>query len=244
MSYQAGPNPIDELVQYKKAVLRDDRRDTRIRGSIEATLEFFKTKSSTPPLPPPPFASRSASPTNSPLGLSNTMSYPQISRPMVVQLPGAYNNEYNDMQKDPDDFKDFKGENMDIEAKPAGNHHDDHHGISPGPHTLKERLKHFTFSWYAFTMATGGTALTLSVIPNRFSGLTGLGTFMFLMNIFFSLGVTSAMIARFMIYPEIFTSCFTNFHEGVFSATFWLTCATTPRVAMVLCIWSGSASKS
>ena len=226
MSYQAGPNPIDELVQYKKAVLRDDRRDTRIRGSIEATLEFFKTKSSTPPLPPPPFASRSASPTNSPLGLSNTMSYPQISRPMVVQLPGAYNNEYNDMQKDPDDFKDFKGENMDIEAKPAGNHHDDHHGISPGPHTLKERLKHFTFSWYAFTMATGGTALTLSVIPNRFSGLTGLGTFMFLMNIFFSLGVPSAMIARFMIYPEIFTSCFTNFHEGVFSATFWLTCAT------------------
>ncbi|CZS92018.1 hypothetical protein WAI453_000037 [Rhynchosporium graminicola] len=217
MSYQAGPTSVDDLVNYKKAILRDDRRDTRIRGSIEATLEFFKSKQSdAPPLP----AGRPAYPTDS-SGLNNTMSYPQISRPTMA----PQYNDYNDMEKRPSNFNDFKSEKMDIEAKPAV-HHDDHHGISAGPHTLKERLKHFTFSWYAFTMATGGTALTLSVVPNRFSGLTGLGTFMFLLNIFFFICVTSAMITRFIIYPEIFISCFTNFHEGVFSATFWLTCAT------------------
>ncbi|KAL2071798.1 hypothetical protein VTL71DRAFT_13033 [Oculimacula yallundae] len=217
MSYQAGPTSVDDLVQYKKAILRDDRRDTRIRGSIEATLEFFKTKqSAAPPLP----TGRPMYPTDG-AGLQNTMSYPQISRPMMA----PQYDDYNDMEKRPSDFNDFKGEKIDIEKKPA-DHHDDHHGISAGPHTLKERLKHFTFSWYAFTMATGGTALTLSAVPNRFSGLTGLGTFMFLLNIFFFIVVTCTMIARFMVYPEIFTSCFTNFHEGVFSATFWLSLAT------------------
>lgn len=129
MSYQAGPTSVDDLVKYKKAILRDDRRDTRIRGSIEATLEFFKSKQSdAPPLP----AGRPAYPQD-PSGLNNTMSYPQISRPTMAP---QYTSDYNDMEKRPSDFNDFKGEKIDIEAKPAA-HHDDHHGISAGPHTLK-----------------------------------------------------------------------------------------------------------
>ena len=31
---------------------------------------------------------------------------------MVVQLPGAFNNEYNDMEKDPSRFNDYKGEKI------------------------------------------------------------------------------------------------------------------------------------
>lgn len=37
---------IEELLQYKKAVLFDERRDSCIRSSIEATLEFFSRQRS------------------------------------------------------------------------------------------------------------------------------------------------------------------------------------------------------
>ncbi|PBP16580.1 C4-dicarboxylate transporter/malic acid transporter [Diplocarpon rosae] len=206
---------IDKLVQWKKTVLRDERRDSRIRGSIEATLEFVSKRKSAllaadenhSAFPP---SKRESS------KLSHTMTYPQISRPFSVFPADAYSFN-NDMEKG-----DFHEREIEI-PKPAAH---DHHHISAGPHTFKERLKHFTFAWYAWTMSTGGVAFVLSVIPNRFSGLTGLGTFLFVLNIFFFTGVTATMITRFIVHPGTLTNAFTNPHEGFFIATFFLSIAT------------------
>ncbi len=92
--------------------------------------------------------------------------------------------------------------------------------------SFKDRLKHFTFAWYAFTMSTGGIAFVLSVVPNRFPGLTGIGTGIFVTNIFFFLTITALMITRFLVHPGTFSHAFMNPHEGFFAATFWLSFAT------------------
>lgn len=106
-------------------------------------------------------------------------------------------------------------------------HHDDHHHApEPTSLTIKERLEHFTFAWYASTMSTGGVAFVLSVIPNRFDGLTGLGTTMFVFNLFLFTAITAAMCLRFYLYPHTFKLAFSNPHEGFFIATFWLSLAT------------------
>ncbi|KAI6716036.1 hypothetical protein JHW43_001420 [Diplocarpon mali] len=208
-------DPVDKLVQWKKTVLRDERRDSRIRGSIEATLEFISRRQSA-------LLATDDHKTVSPLSqrrssdISNNMTYPQISRPFSHFPVDAYTFN-NDMEK-----VDLQEREIEI-PKPAAH---DHHHISAGPHTSKERLKHFTFAWYAWTMSTGGVAFTISVIPNRFSGLTGLGTFLFVLNIIFFTAVTGTMITRFIVHPGTLTKAFTNPHEGFFIATFFLTIAT------------------
>lgn len=94
--------------------------------------------------------------------------------------------------------------------------------------TLKTRLKHFTFANYAMTMSTGGVAFVLSVIPApyRFELLTGLGTAMFVVNIFLFFSVTIIMCCRFAMHPGTLSHSLTNPHEGFFFATAWLTFAT------------------
>ncbi|PMD44742.1 hypothetical protein L207DRAFT_552816 [Hyaloscypha variabilis F] len=95
-----------------------------------------------------------------------------------------------------------------------------------GSVSLRDRLKHFTFAWYAMTMSTGGVAFVLSVIPNRFDGLTTLGTAMFILNLFLFTCVTITICTRFILHPGTFTHSITNPHEGFFFATFWLSLAT------------------
>ncbi|RKF61730.1 Malic acid transport protein [Erysiphe neolycopersici] len=92
--------------------------------------------------------------------------------------------------------------------------------------SFKDRLKHFTFAWYAATMSTGGIAFILSILPNRFPGLDQIGAGIFMLNIFLFLVITGLMIARFTIHKGTFGRAFMNPHEGLFSATFWLTLAT------------------
>lgn len=104
--------------------------------------------------------------------------------------------------------------------------HDAHYDMGSQNLTFKERLKHFTFAWFAATMSTGGIAFTLSVLPNRFPGLTGIGMGIFFVNILLFLTFTGLMIARFTIHKGTFRHAFINPHEGFFSATFWLSIAT------------------
>jgi hypothetical protein len=91
--------------------------------------------------------------------------------------------------------------------------------------SLGDRLKHFTFAWYAMTMSTGGAAFVLSVIPNRIDGLIGLGTGTFILNHFLFTCVTITIITRSILYPGTLTHSLTNPHEGFFFATFWLSIA-------------------
>lgn len=142
----------------------------------------------------------------------------------MEHFPASAHINFNDMEKAP---LDLKNEKLAAHTHaPAAHAAHDHHHISEGPHTLKERLKHMTFAWYAFTMATGGMATILSVVPNRFSGLTGLGIFVFIFNLICFTIITCLMTLRFIIYPECLKAAFTNPHEGFFTATFWLTLAT------------------
>jgi tellurite resistance protein TehA-like permease len=135
---------------------------------------------------------------------------PQISRP-VLQVP------------------DHNGQTMEKDIEIASVElHKDYDEPYVGEADLKLRLKHFTFAWYAWTMSTGGVAFVLSVIPPayRFAGLTGLGTGIFVTNLFFFTFVTITITTRFVMHPGTFTHAFTNPHEGFFSATFWLSLAT------------------
>ncbi|APA08822.1 hypothetical protein SS1G_02619 [Sclerotinia sclerotiorum 1980 UF-70] len=92
--------------------------------------------------------------------------------------------------------------------------------------TFSERLKHFTYAWYASTMSTGGVAFTLSVLPIESDALITLGKALFVINIMAFLAITGLMITRFVIHPGTFIHSFTNPHEGFFFATGWLTLAT------------------
>lgn len=238
---------IEELIQHKKNVLQDNRRDSRIRGSIEATLEYFSrrgSKSSINTLTTsdgrtaiqPLQTAGSAYPQN-----NSAMSYPPISRPVIQFEPEPtfnpqitrpiFNSNYSSMyslsdlekQKGRDGFTGFP--NNDPHGQPHGPGHDPHH-VNPADVDWRERLKHFTFAWYASTMSTGGIALTLSIVPNRFDGLTGLGTAMFIFNLVLFTCITIAITTRFMMHPGTFKKAFSNPHEGFFFATFWLSFAT------------------
>ncbi|KAE8453911.1 hypothetical protein EG329_007687 [Mollisiaceae sp. DMI_Dod_QoI] len=211
MSHQAGL--VEELVQYKKAVLFDERRDSRIRGSIEATLEFFSKRRSTFINK---FDSRTAIQNPTAHRSSSTMTYPQISRPV------PYHNSENSSDRI------LGTESIHEKDVEVGSilHDNNSYGEATGNLSIKDRLKHFTFAWYASTMSTGGVAFVLSVVPNRFYGLTGLGTGIFIFNLFLFTAVTIVMCARFIIHPGTFTHSLTNPHEGFFFATFWLTIAT------------------
>ncbi|CAG8949124.1 hypothetical protein HYFRA_00004745 [Hymenoscyphus fraxineus] len=131
-------------------------------------------------------------------------------------------------------FSDFDSDAASSHGSAHGHGHGkdathDHHGHAipvNGKLAFRDRLKHFTFAWYAWTMATGGVAFTMSVIPFRFTGLTGLGTAMFVLNLFFFTAVTSLLIARFILHPGTLYQSLVNPHEGFFMATFWLTVAT------------------
>jgi hypothetical protein len=46
MSISCPAGLVEELVQYKKDVLYNERRDPRIHGSIEATLDFISERRS------------------------------------------------------------------------------------------------------------------------------------------------------------------------------------------------------
>ncbi|QSZ32398.1 hypothetical protein DSL72_001972 [Monilinia vaccinii-corymbosi] len=92
--------------------------------------------------------------------------------------------------------------------------------------TFTQRLKHFTFAWYACTMSTGGVSFTLSLLPIESVAIITLGKVMFVTNIALFLIITGLMIARFIIHPGTLKHAFTNPHEGFFFATAWLTLAT------------------
>lgn len=210
MAEQAGP--VEELIRYKKTVLADQRRDSVIRGSIATTIDFFSQRRSQFIKSFDTIRGTGEIPVQKPAA----MAYPQISRPLETSPS------YDDMQWSTNE----KGKDVDIETSSMDFGHEVKHLVVPQHLTLKERLKHFTFAWYAFTMSTGGVAFTLSVLPNRFAGLTGLGTVIFVLNLFLFTFVTTTITARFIIHPGTFTHAFTNPHEGFFFATFWLTLAT------------------
>lgn len=82
--------------------------------------------------------------------------------------------------------------------------------------TFKERIRHFTWTWFCLTMATGGIANVLYSVPFRFRGLYALGCIFFILNIVFFLFNCIMISCRFYFYPRTFKASFLHPTESLF----------------------------
>merc|ERR1711977_34040 len=76
----------------------------------------------------------------------------------------------------------------------------------PAKLNFKQRMWHFTWTWFTMTMATGGIANVLYSIPDnlRFDSLYALGCTFFLFNIVLFIFNVTMISIRFYLYPESF----------------------------------------
>ncbi|KAF2712676.1 hypothetical protein K504DRAFT_372809 [Pleomassaria siparia CBS 279.74] len=82
--------------------------------------------------------------------------------------------------------------------------------------SFRERIRHFTWTWFTMTMATGGIANVLYTVPFRFHGLYALGCIFFILNmVLFTFNVTMISL-RFYFYPRTFKSSFLHPTESLF----------------------------
>jgi len=82
--------------------------------------------------------------------------------------------------------------------------------------SFKERIRHFTWTWFCLTMATGGIANVLYAVPIRFHGLYALGCTFFILNIVLFLFNVAMISCRFYFYPRTFKASFLHPTESLF----------------------------
>ncbi|EDU51466.1 TehA Tellurite resistance protein [Pyrenophora tritici-repentis] len=82
--------------------------------------------------------------------------------------------------------------------------------------SFKERIRHFTWTWFCLTMATGGIANVLYSVPIRFRGLYALGCIFFILNIVLFLFNVAMISCRFYFYPRTFKASFLHPTESLF----------------------------
>jgi C4-dicarboxylate transporter/malic acid transport protein len=88
--------------------------------------------------------------------------------------------------------------------------------------TLRERLQHFTWAWFSCTMATGALAAVLHQTPNRFRGLTTVGTIVFIIDIVLFLSFSVLISLRFILRPKSLLASLHHPQESFFFGTFWV----------------------
>jgi tellurite resistance protein TehA-like permease len=91
-----------------------------------------------------------------------------------------------------------------------------------GDVSLRERLHHFTWTWFTTTMSTSGIALLISQTPHRFRGLTNIGEVFFILSIVMFLLYTAAITTRFILFPKAFMASLSHPAEALFFPTFWI----------------------
>ncbi|KAL2353266.1 voltage-dependent anion channel-domain-containing protein [Cryomyces antarcticus] len=84
--------------------------------------------------------------------------------------------------------------------------------------SLKERVRHFTWTWFTMTMATGGIANMLYAVPHdlRFPGLYAIGCLFFILNIVLFIFNVLMISARFYLYPSTFKASISHPTESLF----------------------------
>lgn len=80
----------------------------------------------------------------------------------------------------------------------------------------RERIRHFTWTWFCLTMATGGIANVLHAVPFRFHGLYALGCIFFIGNMVLFLFNVAMISCRFYLYPRTFKASFLHPTESLF----------------------------
>ncbi|MCJ1419253.1 hypothetical protein MMC32_005607 [Xylographa parallela] len=80
----------------------------------------------------------------------------------------------------------------------------------------KERLRHFTWTFFTMTMATGGIANVIHAVPFRFSGIDTIGTIFFLFNLLLFLINVVLISFRFHVFPATFGASLSHPTESLF----------------------------
>ncbi|KAH6616518.1 voltage-dependent anion channel-domain-containing protein [Boeremia exigua] len=80
----------------------------------------------------------------------------------------------------------------------------------------RERIRHFTWTWFCLTMATGGIANVLYAVPFRFHGLYALGCLFFIGNMVLFAFNVCMISCRFYFYPRTFRASFLHPTESLF----------------------------
>ncbi|KAL8994096.1 MAG: hypothetical protein Q9169_005852 [Polycauliona sp. 2 TL-2023] len=80
----------------------------------------------------------------------------------------------------------------------------------------RERIRHYTWTFFTATMATGGIANVLHSVPFRFRGLDTIGVIFFLFNMLLFVINVSMISLRFYTFPETFRASYMHPSERLF----------------------------
>ncbi|KAL9597338.1 MAG: hypothetical protein Q9219_005204 [cf. Caloplaca sp. 3 TL-2023] len=80
----------------------------------------------------------------------------------------------------------------------------------------RERIRHYTWTFFTMTMATGGIANVLYTVPFRFRGLDTIGVIFFLFNMALFVLNVSMISLRFYTFPETFRASYMHPSERLF----------------------------
>ncbi|PON28100.1 hypothetical protein TGAM01_v203237 [Trichoderma gamsii] len=90
---------------------------------------------------------------------------------------------------------------------------------------VRERLKHFTWAWFAVTISTGVLGLLFHNTPHRFDGLNAIGKVAFIMSITMFVLSTAAITYRFIKTPRGLKTSLLHPTESLFFPAFLLSIA-------------------
>lgn len=95
-----------------------------------------------------------------------------------------------------------------------------------GQHVLwRERLSHFTWSWFECTMSTGALATLLSQQPYTFHGLKTIGKVIFILDLVLFVLFSILITIRFSLNKGSLAKSLRHPHESFFFGTFWVSIA-------------------
>ncbi|KIV81189.1 hypothetical protein PV11_08626 [Exophiala sideris] len=86
----------------------------------------------------------------------------------------------------------------------------------------KERLSHFTWSWFECTMSTGALATLLSEQPYTFHGLRTIGKVVFILDLVLFVTFLALITIRFSLNKGSLTKSLHDGKESFYFGTFWV----------------------
>jgi len=89
----------------------------------------------------------------------------------------------------------------------------------------RERLTHFTWSWFECTMSTGAIATLLSQQPYTFTGLKTIGKVVFIIDLVLFVLFSILISLRFHLVKGALRKSLHHPHESFFFGTFWVSIA-------------------
>jgi C4-dicarboxylate transporter/malic acid transport protein len=91
--------------------------------------------------------------------------------------------------------------------------------------TVKDRISHFTWAWFACTMSTGAIAVVLGQTPQRFTGLNTIGKIIFVLDLFLLVSFLIIITIRFSMRPIVAIRSLHYPTEALFFGAVWVSIA-------------------